>query len=280
MRNRGNHEADAALRGLVQQGVNMERLRTAIERHVMQRLPIPRDIGRALQSVGINPVIDPGKSLVEHPLLNLNIALDRMQGLRPSAERAPRPAVPMAPATASRRPDSTRTTPLRVMPEREDYENNVAYGVRLLSLNPGVGVRQAVAAFVTDRAERPAVVANIRAALDPIASQFSQLRTISEADAESEELGFKDAADHHPDDVTHCLFGGELSLSNPDQQVIGLAGNPTDTSQPYSQEGNKDLAFMDMKKLAQFLAGKPEHPMNRETLNAENIARYAFRIVP
>lgn len=280
MRNRGNDEADAALRGLVQQGVNLEHLRTALERHVMQRLPIPLDIGSALQNVGINPSIDLGESLVQHPLLNLNVALNRMLGLRPSAERAPRPAVPVAPATASRRPDGTRATRLRVMPEREDYENNVAYGVRLLNLNPGVGVRQAVAAFVTDRAERPAVVANIRAALDPIASQFSQLRTISKADAESEELGFKDAADHHTDDVTHCLFGGELSLSNPDQQVIGLAGNPTDTSQPYSQEGNKDLAFMDMKKLAQFLAGKPEHPMTRETLNAENIAKYAFRIVP
>ncbi|WP_310887383.1 type III effector [Pseudomonas syringae group genomosp. 3] len=280
MRNRGNDEADAALRGLVQQGVNLEHLRTALERHVMQRLPIPRDIGSALQNVGINPSIDSGDSLVQNPLLNLNVALNRMQGLRPSAERAPRPAVPVVPATASRRPDGTRATPLRVMPEREDYENNVAYGMRLLNLNPGVGVRQAVAAFVTDRAERPAVVANIRAALDPIASQFSQLRTISKADAESEELGFKDAADHHPDDVTHCLFGGELSLSNPDQQVIGLAGNPTDMSQPYSQEGNKDLAFMDMKKLAQFLAGKPEHPMTRETLNAENIAKYAFRIVP
>lgn len=280
MRNHGNNEADAALQGLAQQGVDMEDLRAALERHILHRRPIPMDIAYALQGVGIAPSIDTGESLMENPLMNLSVALHRALGPRPARAQAPRPAVPVAPATASRRPDGTRATRLRVMPEREDYENNVAYGVRLLNLNPGVGVRQAVAAFVTDRAERPAVVANIRAALDPIASQFSQLRTISKADAESEELGFKDAADHHTDDVTHCLFGGELSLSNPDQQVIGLAGNPTDTSQPYSQEGNKDLAFMDMKKLAQFLAGKPEHPMTRETLNAENIAKYAFRIVP
>ncbi|SPF18202.1 Effector protein HopAB3 [Pseudomonas syringae group genomosp. 3] len=139
MRNRGNHQADAALQGLIQQGVNLEHLRTALERHVMRRLPIPRNIGSALQNVGINPSIDSRDSLVEHPLLNLNAALNRMQGLRPSAERAPRPAVPVVPATASRRPDGTRATPLRVMPEREDYENNVAYGVRLLSLNPGAG---------------------------------------------------------------------------------------------------------------------------------------------
>ncbi|MFA0995409.1 MULTISPECIES: E3 ubiquitin-protein ligase [Pseudomonas syringae group] len=283
MRNRGNHQADAALQGLIQQGVNMERLRTALERHVMQRLPIPRDIGSALQNVGINPSIDSGDSLVQHPLLNLNVALNRMQGLRPSAERAPRPAVPVVPATASRRPDGTRATPLRVMPEREDYENNVAYGMRLLGLNPGVEVGAIVDAFIAEPARRPRVVAQISALLaaaNAVSSQFSQLRTISKADAASDELGFKDAADHHPDDATQCLFGEELSLTNSDQQVIGLAGKATDMSESYSREANKDLAFMDMKKLAQFLAGKPEHPMNRETLNAENIAKYAFRIVP
>ncbi|RMN85120.1 hypothetical protein ALQ56_200280 [Pseudomonas syringae pv. papulans] len=89
-----------------------------------------------------------------------------------------------------------------------------------------------------------------------------------------------DAAHHHPDDATHCLFGEPLSLENSRQRVIGLAGNPTDTSELYSQQGNKELAFMDMKKLAQFLAGKPEHPMNRQPLDARTIANYAFRIVP
>ncbi|SOS33887.1 Effector protein HopAB3 [Pseudomonas syringae group genomosp. 3] len=278
MRNRGNHQADAALQGLIQQGVNLEHLRTALERHVMRRLPIPRNIGSALQNVGINPSIDSRDSLVEHPLLNLNAALNRMQGLRPSAERAPRPAVPVVPATASRRPDGTRATPLRVMPEREDYENNVAYGVRLLSLNPGAGVRETVAAFVNNRYEQQAVVADIRAALN-LSKEFNKLRTVSKADAASNKPGFKDAADH-PDDATQCLFGEELSLTNSDQQVIGLAGKATDMSESYSREANKDLVFMDMKKLAQFLAIKPEHPMNRGTLNAENIAKYAFRIVP
>ncbi|WP_117150072.1 hypothetical protein [Pseudomonas coronafaciens] len=74
--------------------------------------------------------------------------------------------------------------------------------------------------------------------------------------------------------MTHCLFGGELSLGNRGQQVIGLA------SIPYGQEGDKELVFMDMKKLAQYLAGDPRHPMHRQPLNEGNIASYAFRLVP
>ncbi|RMU53870.1 hypothetical protein ALP29_00706 [Pseudomonas syringae pv. avii] len=171
-----------------------------------------------------------------------------------------------------------RAARLAAMPPQEHDESNVAYAIRLRRLNPGADVSRVVASFITDPAARQQVVDDIRAALD-IAPQFNQLRTISRADAESEELGFRDAADH-PDNATPCLFGEELSLSNPDQQVIGLAVNPTDKPQPYSQEVNKALTFMDMKKLAQYLADKPEHPLNRQRLDAETIAKYAFRIVP
>ncbi|MFA1028620.1 E3 ubiquitin-protein ligase [Pseudomonas syringae group genomosp. 7] len=280
MRNRGNNEADTALQELARQGINMERLSAVLGRHIIGRRPIPPDMARALQSVGISPSIDSAESLMENPLLNLNIALSRMLGPRAQGTPAPRPAIPVPAPTAARRPGSTRDATLRVMPEREDQESHVAYGMRLLNLNPGVGVRSVVAAFITDPAARATVVADIRAARDPILSQFSQLRTISKADAESQDPGFKDAADHHPDDATQCLFGEPLSLTDPDQQVIGLAGHSTETSEPYSQTKNKALVFMDMKKLAQFLAGKPEHPMNRGRLDADTIAKYAFRVVP
>ncbi|RMU80810.1 Effector protein HopAB2 [Pseudomonas coronafaciens pv. porri] len=219
MRNRGDNTANAALQAFAEQGGDLGRLRAAIQSHVMQRRPIPEDIGRRLQSVGIPPAIDSNESILNHPLLNLSVALNRRLGASPVVERAPRPAVP--------------TT--------------------------------------TDRRAMSAAEMNRRTALN-ISSQFSQLRTISKA--ESEELGFKDAADHGLEDATHCLFGGELSLGNRGQQVIGLA------SIPYGQEGDKELVFMDMKKLAQYLAGDPRHPMHRQPLNAGNIASYAFRIVP
>ncbi|RMO89810.1 Type III effector hopAB3 [Pseudomonas syringae pv. philadelphi] len=283
MRNRGNIDADAALRDLAQQGVDMGRLHAALGAHIMHGRALPEDLRRALGGVGIRPYNETSLSLMEHPLLNLNIALNRMLGPRPLIAQEPRPAVPMGPPSSSRRPSGTRAATLPIMPEREDHENNVSYGMRLLDLNPGVRVRTIVDAFIAEPARRPSVVAQIRelrAATNAISSQFSQLRTISKADAASEELGFKDAAHHHLDDATHCLFGEPLSLGNRGQQVIGLAANPTGTSQSYSREANKDLVFMDMKKLAQFLVGKPEHPMNREPLNAGNIAKYAFRILP
>ncbi|QHE97435.1 MULTISPECIES: E3 ubiquitin-protein ligase [Pseudomonas syringae group] len=283
MRNRGNIDADVALRDLAQQGVNMGRLHAALGAHIMHGRALPEDLRRALGGVGIRPYNETSLSLMEHPLLNLNIALNRRLGPRPLIAQEPRPAVPMGPPSSSRRPSGTRAATLPVMPEREDHENNVSYGMRLLDLNPGVRVRTIVDAFIAEPARRPSVVAQIRelrAATKAISSQFSQLRTISKADAASEELGFKDAADHHLDDATHCLFGEPLSLGNQGQQVIGLAANPTGTSQSYSQEENKELVFMDMKKLAQFLVGKPEHPMTREPLDAENIAKYAFRLVP
>ncbi|NAT37945.1 type III effector, partial [Pseudomonas syringae pv. actinidifoliorum] len=77
MRNRGNNQADAALQGLAQQGVDMEDLRAALERHILHRRPIPMDIAYVLQGVGIAPSIDTGESLMENPLMNLSVALHR-----------------------------------------------------------------------------------------------------------------------------------------------------------------------------------------------------------
>ncbi|KPB17612.1 type III secretion system effector protein HopAB1 [Pseudomonas savastanoi] len=305
---RHNHSANQtneALRRLTQEGVDMERLRTSLGRYIMSLEPLPPDLRRALESVGINPFIPEELSLVDHPVLNFSAALNRMLASRQTTTNSPELPPPASPAESGRRrllrspplsgqrewveqnirqeaePQSSslnRAARLAAMPPQEHDESNVAYAIRLRRLNPGADVSRVVASFITDPAARQQVVDDIRAALD-IAPQFNQLRTISRADAESEELGFRDAADH-PDNATPCLFGEELSLSNPDQQVIGLAVNPTDKPQPYSQEVNKALTFMDMKKLAQYLADKPEHPLNRQRLDAETIAKYAFRIVP
>ncbi|KPB60684.1 type III secretion system effector protein HopAB1 [Pseudomonas amygdali] len=306
---RHNHSANQtneALRRLTQEGVDMERLRTSLGRYIMSLEPLPPDLRRALESVGINPFIPEELSLVDHPVLNFSAALNRMLASRQTTTNSPE-LPPLASSAESGRRRLLRSPPLlsgqrewieqnmrqeaepqssrlnravrlAVMPPQKENEDNVAYAIRLRRLNPGADVSRVVASFITDPAARQQVVDDIRAALD-IAPQFSQLRTISKADAESEELGFRDAADH-PDNATSCLFGEELSLSNPDQQVIGLAVNPTDKPQPYSQEVNKALTFMDMKKLAQYLADKPEHPLNRQRLDAKNIAKYAFKIVP
>ncbi|WP_152092341.1 Effector protein hopAB1 [Pseudomonas sp. KUIN-1] len=270
-RNRSANQTDTdeALRRLTQAGVDMERLSTSLGRYIHSFQPAPPDLRRVLESVGIDPDIPEELTLVNNPVLNLNVALNRML--------ASRQATTESSSVFPSRAGDTRVRTLPVMPEREDNENNVAYGVRLLRLNPEAEVERVVEAFITDPSSRPEVVADIHAVLRSITSQFRQLRTISKADAESQD--FRDAADY-PDDPTSCLFGEDLSLSNPHQQVIGLAGESTDILQPYSQEGNKALRFMDMKKLAEHLASKPVHPMNRDRLDDKNIAGYAFRVVP
>ncbi|QBI66040.1 type III effector (plasmid) [Pseudomonas syringae] len=267
IRSRRSNLADAALQRLTQQGINMERLSNALRNQIMYRRPLPEDLRHALEDVGIRPHLEADLSLVEHPLLDMNVALTRMLSSRP---------------TAPARPNGTRATPLPLMPEREDHENNVSYGMRLLGLNPGLGVRAVVDAFVTQPSDRSSTIDRIRAlrkASNAISSQFSQLRPISKADAESEELNFKDSVDY-PDDPTACLFGEELSLSNQNQQVIALASISTENTQPYDSTANTGLTFMDLKKLSQYLALKPEPPLTRQALNAETIAQYAFRIVP
>ncbi|WP_272940885.1 hypothetical protein [Pseudomonas coronafaciens] len=83
MRNLGDNMANVALQAFAEQGGDLERLRAAIESYVMQRHPIPEDIGRRLQSLGILPTIDSNESILNNPLLNLNVALNRRLGASP-----------------------------------------------------------------------------------------------------------------------------------------------------------------------------------------------------
>ena len=109
-----------------------------------------------------------------------------------------------------------------------------------------------------------------------IRAAYSDLRTISPETARR--LGFKDAAIHGEDEATHCMFGGALSTRNRDQQVIGLAKAPSNPPHAFHAEVNKELEFMDLAALAKYLETKPEHPLNRQPLDASNIRNYAFRI--
>jgi hypothetical protein len=109
-----------------------------------------------------------------------------------------------------------------------------------------------------------------------ILAAFGSLRTISKADAER--LGFKDAATHSADEATFCMFGEPLSLADPNQRIIGLAPVPSDPKQAYSAEVNKEPEFMDLTALAKYLSDKPQHPLNKQPLDARTIHQYAFRI--
>lgn len=98
-------------------------------------------------------------------------------------------------------------------------------------------------------------------------------------------MGFKDAAVYNQDGdgpfskdlATSCLFGEELSLRNRNQQVIGLAQVGSRSRHDYSADVNKDVVFMDLKKLAEYLVTNPKHPMNNLPLSADNIGAFAFR---
>lgn len=57
-----------------------------------------------------------------------------------------------------------------------------------------------------------------------------------------------------------------------------MAHLPSDPPIGYDAQVNKDVVFMDLKKLAAYLAGKPEHPVHRQPLSADNILNFAFRI--
>lgn len=109
-----------------------------------------------------------------------------------------------------------------------------------------------------------------------VCAAFGKLRTISKDAAKR--LGFNDAATHDADEATHCLFEEALSIGNPNQGVIGLAPAPSDTKQAYRAGVNRELVFMELTKLAQYLETKPQHPLNRQPLDASNIRNYAFRI--
>lgn len=109
-----------------------------------------------------------------------------------------------------------------------------------------------------------------------IRAAYSDLRTISPETAQR--LGFKDAAIHGEDEATQCMFGGALSTRNRDQQVIGLAKAPSNPPRGFDVDVNKEVVFMDLAALAKYLETKPQHPLNRQPLDASNIRNYAFRI--
>ena len=91
-------------------------------------------------------------------------------------------------------------------------------------------------------------------------------------------MGFTDAATPNGIEPTHCLFGEPLSTHNRNQQVIGLAPTASAPGERYNANAHGELVFMDLAKLAEYLANTPKHPFNRAPLDASNIHNYAFRI--
>lgn len=79
-----------------------------------------------------------------------------------------------------------------------------------------------------------------------------------------------------------AMFGNypriAISLSNPNQHVIGLAPVASALERGYDERTNKEVVFMDMKMLAQYLLTAPLHPMNNKPLDEDNISEFAFRI--
>ncbi|WP_052321735.1 hypothetical protein [Ralstonia sp. A12] len=191
---------------------------------------------------------------------------------------------------------SAQATANRVlaMPEGRDLEDNQQYAWRLYLRNRWAPVERIAFATVAsappdrrfngDEEETLRALRSCIADYERIEAKFNQLRTISKANAER--LGFRDAALYNQDGdgefnkefATSCLFGEDLSLSNPNQLVIGLAQVASDSQQSYNEAVNKEVVFMDMKKLAEFLAATPKHPMNNVPLSAANIEKFAFRI--
>ena len=110
-----------------------------------------------------------------------------------------------------------------------------------------------------------------------IRSAFNDLRTISKDEAKR--MGFKDAATHSADEATHCMFGGPLSTSDPDQRVIALVPVPSNPANAaFSADVNKKPEFMDLANLARYLETRSLHPVTRQPLDVSNIRDYAFRI--
>ena len=224
--------------------------------------PLPPNLDHALRRAGVDTHVPDGVTLVDHPLQQLQSALHRLMRSQPRAGAAP----------------AATPGPALQMPARYDEENHRDYAWRAHTLNPGHSMADIVARFMPDRSRRDGIIhaASLCVATAArISSQFNQLRAIAPADAAR--MGFKDAATA-TDDPTACLFGEELSLSNSEQLVIGLAPVPTDHALDYDHGENKDLVFMDLNSLARHLVKRPVHPLNNDALSAENIQRYAFRI--
>ena len=269
----------------------MVRVAAAIDNAVRNGSALPEDIRGALQRAGIETALGRRPDM-GHPLLRLRREIHdatpeerepsppREQRM-PRMIRRPRLGIPTVETSRPRGPDLINAHAGLTMPARVPGENNAQYAWRLHNLNPGVSLERLAAATVG-----PGGHLNLRPTLHQldamvklhkdIHAAFSSLRSISKADAER--LGFKDAATHGEDEATDCLFGEPLSTANPNQRVIGLAQLPSDRKQAYSADVNKEVVFMDMNKLAEFLASKPEHPINRQPLNLGNLHNFAFKI--
>ena len=259
---RRSFAADAAVENLRREGIDMGRLRHGLGELMAYARPLPQDLVHALRRAGVDTHVPEGVTLVDHPLQQLQRALRRFMRSQATAG-----------AVSAARPG-----PALQMPERYDEENHRDYAWRAHTLNPGHSMAEIVARFMPDRSRRDGIIhaASLCVATAArISSQFSRLRAITPAAAAG--MGFKDAATA-TDDPTACLFGEDLSLSNPGQLVIGLAPVATDHAADYNHSDNKDLVFMDLNSLARHLVKRPVHPLNNEALSAENIQRYAFRI--
>lgn len=275
--------SSALLEPLTRSGIDMNRLRSALDNMLLFAADFPADIRRALNQAGIDTHIEENITLVDHPLLQLRQEIRRAESTRNNAGGA-------TPTRDAQRPDRIRqAAPSRAlaMPARGPAENNGQFAWRVYTQNPGVSVEDVASAVVRSGGNRQATVDALKAHIktyEKICAAFSELRPISKADAEG--MGFKDAAVYNQegdgpfskDLATTCLFGEELSVRNRNQQVIGLAQVASDPKQGYRADVNKDVVFMDMKKLAEYLVSNPKHPMNNMPLTADNIHNFAFRI--
>ena len=234
---------------------------------------------------------------MDHPLMHLRREIylstgGSLDAEPPEEQRAPR-AVRRSPLASSaledirsRRAAATAARAELVIPVRSPTANNAQYAWHVRTQNPGASVAD-IAAAVAGLGNQQ-VINELNEMIQTharICAAFSELRPISEAEAKK--IGFKDAAIYNEegdgpfskDEATTCLFGDELSVRNPDQQVIGLAPAASSPSHGYHVEANKGIVFMDLKKLADYLVAKPNHPFNpKTTLNADNIRDFAFRI--
>lgn len=278
--------SSAHVEQLARSGVDMTRLGNAIDNAVLYGQDLPADLRQALRRAGVDTHIEDNVTLIDHPLMLLRRAMRRPQA---SASRASAQAAPLAarPLDAGRMRPAERPAAL-TMPGRGVGENNGQYAWRVLTQNPGASPRAVASAVVRasggSRTETLEALNEHIATYEQICAAFDDLRPISKGQARH--LGFNDAAIYNRDDdgplsrdhATNCLFGEELSLSNPNQRVMGLAQVASNPARGYNADVNKALVFMDMRKLAEYLVIAPIHPMNNMPLTADNIRDFAFKI--
>lgn len=268
-------------------GIDIGRLAEAIDQTVRNGHDLPADIGHALRRAGVEPHVDGRADRVSHALLQLRREIYQATGgggdASPPREapRAPRisrralAGIPAIGASRLHRADAQAARARLTIPDRAAGENNAQYAWRVRRQNPGASVAEIAAAAVgpSGHLNLQSTISELNALIkthEKIRAAFSSLRTIPKGDAEH--MGFKDGE-------TDCLFGEELSLSNSSQRVIGLAQQPSNPSRSgYDTATNKDVVFMDLNKLAEYLTTKPRHPMNNHPLDAKNIRDFAFRI--